>query len=72
MSRAININAEEDHIVAACAKRGLGISDIEALPAGGTRVVMNNATDAATVSKLYRAKVIAGTVQRTPSRLSHQ
>ncbi len=68
MSRAININAPEDHVLAACAKRKLPISAIESLHSGGTRVVMKNATDAATLTAAYGRKVISGTVQRTPLR----
>lgn len=70
MSRAINVNAPQDHVVATCAKKKLGISAIETLHSGGTRVVMNNAVDAAEVVKFYKTKVIAGPVTRTPTRLS--
>ena len=70
MSRAINVNAPQDHVVATCATKKLGISAIETLHSGGTRVVMNNAVDAAEVVKFYKTKVIAGPVTRTPTRLS--
>jgi len=70
MSRAININAPQADVLAACAKRKIGISAIETLRSGGTRVVMNNALDAATLAKFYRSKVIAGVVKRTPLRLA--
>jgi hypothetical protein len=70
MSRAINIDAPQAHIQAACAKRKLAISTIETLRSGGTRVVMNNAADAALVSGLYGRKVISGEVRRTPLRLA--
>ena len=49
MSRAININAAQDHVIATCAKREVAISAIEALQSGGTRVVMTNADDTATL-----------------------
>lgn len=71
MSRAININATQDHIVATCAKRNVPISAIEALRSGGTRVVMNNAADTAVIAKVYGSKTIAGAVKRTPTRLNH-
>lgn len=69
MSRAINVNATPEHVIAACAKRKLTISAIEGLPSGGTRVVMNNIDDTAAVAKVYGSKVIAGAVARTPTRL---
>jgi len=70
MSRAININATQEHIIATCGKRKLPISAIEALQSGGTRVVMNSAFDTAALAKFYRSKVIKGTVTRTPTRLN--
>ena len=69
MSRAININAAQDHVVATCAKQNVPISAIEALHSGGTRVVMNNITDTAIIAKAYGSKVIQGPVTRTPTRL---
>jgi len=70
MSRALNIKATEAHVLATCAKRGVAISTIETLHSGGTRVVLNNADDTATISKAYGSKVIAGPVLRTPTRLN--
>ena len=69
MSRALNINASQADIVAICAKRKIGISTIESLRSGGTRVVMKNINDAGAVAKFYRSKVIAGDVTRTPLRV---
>ncbi|MBB5711897.1 hypothetical protein [Sphingomonas xinjiangensis] len=69
MSRAININAPQDHVIAACAKRKVAISAIETLPSGGTRVVMNNAADTAIMAAAYRTKIISGQVTRTPTRM---
>lgn len=69
MSRAINVNATVDHVIATCAKRKVPISAIEALKSGGTRVVMNNADDTARIAKAYGSKVITGAVVRTPTRL---
>lgn len=68
MSRALNINATEEHVRATCAKRQVAISAIETLVSGGTRVVMNNAVDSATIAKLYGKKVMTGAVSRTPLR----
>ncbi len=69
MSRAININATQDHIIATCAKRNVPISAIESLSSGGTRVVMNNMDDTAIITKAYGSKVITGTVTRARTRL---
>jgi len=69
MSRAININASKDHVIATCAKRKVPISAIEALVSGGTRVVMNNAVDTALIAKAYGSKVISGAVTRPPTRM---
>jgi ABC-type sugar transport system substrate-binding protein len=69
MSRAINVNATKDHVVATCAKLKVPISAIEALRSGGTRVVMNNADDTAVIAKAYGSKVITGAVTRTPTRM---
>ncbi|HSX55477.1 MAG TPA: hypothetical protein VLG14_09280 [Sphingomonas sp.] len=67
MSRALNINATKDAVIAACAKHNVPISAIEALPSGGTRVVMNNTDDTARVAKVYGSKVITGKVARFPT-----
>ncbi len=69
MSRALNINATQDHVVAACAKRNIAISAIEALQSGGTRVVMNNAIDTALMLKAYGSKIIVGDVVRKSIRM---
>lgn len=69
MSRAINLNATQDHVLAACAKRKIGISAIETLQSGGTRLVMNNVEDAAEIAKVYGSKVLTGKVVRTATRL---
>jgi len=69
MSRAINLNATQEHVIAACAKRKIGISAIETLQSGGTRLVMNNAEDVAAIAKIYGAKVLAGKVVRIATRL---
>ena len=69
MSRAINVKATPEHVIATCAKRKVTISAIEALQSGGTRVVMNNSQDTALIARAYGSKVITGDVVRTPSRL---
>jgi hypothetical protein len=70
MSRALNINATEAHVLATCAKRNVPISAIEPLHSGGTRVVLNNADDTAVISRAYGSKVLTGPVRRVPNRLN--
>ncbi|RZM12460.1 MAG: hypothetical protein EOP68_00805 [Sphingomonas sp.] len=65
-SRAINIAADRAHVLATCRTKKASISAIEDLPAGGTRVVLTNGDDAATVRRAYGKKVITGSVARTP------
>ncbi len=72
MSRALNLDASVEDITRTCAKLGLGISTIEALQSGGSRVVLLNAIDAAAVKKSFGSKVISGAVTRTPSRMRSQ
>jgi hypothetical protein len=72
MSRALNINATKDEVIAACAKHKVPISAIETLLSGGTRVVMNNADDTARVAKIYGSKVMTGKATRVPTRMSRQ
>lgn len=71
MSRAINLNATEAHVVDMCAKHKATISAIEPLRSGGTRVVLKNAVDAAVLTKAYGSKVITEPVLRMPNRLMH-
>ncbi len=72
MSRALNIDAPQAHVIATCSKKRTAISAIEALHSGGTRVVLNNAIDTATIRKAYGRKVIDGKVRRIPIRLAWQ
>jgi hypothetical protein len=64
MSRALNVNAEHTHVRATCAKHKTPISAIETLMSGGTRVVLMNAEDAATIRHAYRTKLISGAIRR--------
>lgn len=70
MSRAINVNATEADISAACETAGIPISMIERLHSGGTRVVFNNAADAASMAKTYKSKLLTGPVTRMMTRLN--
>ncbi len=66
MSRAVFINETVEVVTEFCDKNSIGISVIEPLESGGTRVVMNNSTDAETVRRRMKSKVIDGPVVRSP------
>ena len=68
MSRAINLNLTHDQVQAAVLKHGAVISAIEPLFPRGTRVVLTNADQAATIRRALKAQVIDGPVKRTPLR----
>ncbi|WP_267388503.1 hypothetical protein [Sphingomonas sp. GC_Shp_3] len=64
MSRAVQIDATREDVVAMCAKRGVTISAIESLVSGGTRVVLNTGADAEIIRTAYRTKIITAPVVR--------
>lgn len=72
MSRAININADQNAVTTMCGKHAATISTIETLHSGGTRVVLHNGHDAAVIAKAFGGKVLTGPVTRTPTRLATQ
>ena len=63
-SRAINVAATRTEVEALCAKHKTIISAIEALPRGGTRVVMMNGDDAAIMRRAFGKTLIEGKVER--------
>jgi hypothetical protein len=71
MSRALNLDASQEDVLATCAKKNAPITQIETLASGGTRVVLQSADDAAAIGRFYKGKIITGPVQRTPARLFH-
>ncbi|WP_442680479.1 hypothetical protein ACSBM8_04600 [Sphingomonas sp. ASY06-1R] len=71
MSRALNLDAPQEHVLATCVKQKVAITQIEALVSGGTRIVLKNGDDAATIGRIYKSKVITGPVSRIPSRMMH-
>lgn len=72
MSRAINLKAEPADVQALCTRHALAISTIEALPAGGTRVVMLNPDGAERVRALMQNKLILTPVVRSSVYLARQ
>ncbi len=65
VSRALNVRVTRAQAIAMCEKHGAIISAIEELPAGGTRIVLMNIADAATITKAFGSKVLTGSVART-------
>ncbi|BAK65388.1 hypothetical protein SLG_07130 [Sphingobium sp. SYK-6] len=65
MSRAIAINASVAEVTDYCAKQDLGISVIEPLTSGGTRVVLNNVPDTEALRRGMKARVIETPVVRS-------
>lgn len=63
-SRALNLTVDEAEVRAQCTKHDLPISAIEELLSGGTRVVMMNGDDAATLRKVFKTKLLTGQVER--------
>lgn len=64
MSRALNIDATIEHVLALSAKHNAVISAIEPLRPDGTRVVFRNSEDAAIVARAYGHRVLTGPVRR--------
>jgi hypothetical protein len=71
MSRALNVDATMEDVVAMAAKHRAAISAIEPLIPQGTRVVFVTANDAATVARAFGSRILAGTVTRSPWRQQH-
>lgn len=64
MSRAINIDAPMDEVIATSDKLKAVISAIEPLSPKGTRVVFANAEGAATIARAFGSQIITGRVER--------
>ena len=68
MSRAMNLNLTRAEVEAAVLKHGAVISSIEPLLPSGTRVVLTNAEQAASLRRKLKTQIIEGKVRRTPLR----
>ena len=66
MSRAINLNVAQADVVAMCGRHNVVISAIERLMCGGTRVVLMNSTDTATVAQAFKSRIMVGPGRRVP------
>ncbi len=64
MSRVLNLNLDEGEVVTRCHSAEVGISAIESLPSGGTRLICMSADGAERMRKKLKSKLIAGRVTR--------
>jgi hypothetical protein len=68
MSRALFLSLGEGEVVARCLAANVGISAIEGLPAGGTRLVCMSVDGAETMRRKLKAQLITGAVVRQAQR----
>lgn len=60
MTRVVTVDATPDAVTQRCNMLGIGISVIEPLQSGGTRVILNNSDDAERVRRDMKEKLITG------------
>jgi hypothetical protein len=65
MSRAMNLSLAMDAVISLCARNNIGISTIEPLDSGGTRIVLMTNDGAHTLQRLAKAQIIDGPVVRS-------
>jgi hypothetical protein len=68
MSRELYVTLDEGDVVSRCLAAKVGISAIERLPTGGTRLVCNSVDGAATMFRKMKSHIIKGAVTRQPYR----
>ena len=70
MSRVLHLKLDEGDVVAKCLSAKVGISAIESLPGGGTRLVCMSSDGASAMKRKLKAHLIAGDVARSAFRPS--
>jgi hypothetical protein len=68
MSRVVHLKLEEGVVVIRCLSEQVGVSAIESLPGGGTRLVCKSSDGAETMRKKLKAYLIKGDVVRERHR----
>ena len=68
MSRVLLVQLDEGDVVARCSAAKVGISAIESLPAGGTRLVCMSGDGAELMRKKLKRNLISGDVTREAYR----
>ena len=71
MSREIFVSLNERDVLAKCGSAKVGVSAIEALPAGGTRLVCMSSVGAALMARKFKAHLIKNDVVRARHRPAH-
>lgn len=70
-SRAMFVTLGEREVVARCKNETVGISSIESLPQGGTRLVCMSSDGAATMRKVFKSHMVKGDPVRQIHRPAH-
>lgn len=70
MSRAVYLRMDEGAVVASCLAEHVGISAIERLPDGGSRLVCMSMEGAQRIRKKFKARLIDGDATRERHRPS--
>jgi hypothetical protein len=68
MSRVLFVKLDEKEVVELCRAAKVGISAIERLPDGGTRLVCMSGDDAARMKRKLKRSLITDTVERQSHR----
>ena len=68
MSREIFVTLDEGEVVSRCLAEKVGISAIERLPAGGTRLVCMSGHGASVMTRKFKAHLIKEAVTRQKHR----
>ena len=68
MSRVLFLNLDEGQVVTKCLAENVGISAIERLPQGGTRLVCMSGDGAVTMTQKLKKHLISGDVVRAAHR----
>lgn len=68
MSREMFLSMTTQQVRERCEKEKVGISVLEPLPSGGTRLVCNSGDDAVMIRAKLKSKVMTGTVERARFR----
>jgi hypothetical protein len=70
MSRVLHLKLSEADVVTRCQSANVGISAIESLPGGGTRLVCMSSDGASQMKRKLKSHLIAGEVTRSAFRPS--
>lgn len=70
MTRCLNVTLAESTVLARCEAERVGVSAIEALPAGGTRLVCMSVDGAELMRRKLKGHLIKGEVTRARHRPS--